>query len=71
MADNTENVSNTARGGGPLLSPKRLADHYELGLTRVYWECKYGVLKDVCIHWGRRLYVPARAAARIFGEEGE
>jgi hypothetical protein len=52
-----------------LLTPAQLAVRYHLGLTRVYSECRSGVLKDVCIHWGKRILIPTTAARRIFGEE--
>jgi len=28
-------------------------------------------LRDVCIHWGRRILIPASAAARIFEGGGD
>lgn len=54
---------------GSMFTPATLAGCYGLGLTKVYEECRSGVLKDVCVRWGRRIYIPATAAARIF--EGE
>ena len=59
---------------GPPLSPKQFAQKYGVGLTRVYEECRRedGLLHDVCVRWGRRILIPAAAAARIFeGEGGE
>ncbi len=66
MVDNTEKGPDTAGGGEPLLTPAQLAAHYHFGLTKVYEECRSGILRDICVRWGRRLYIPARAARRIF-----
>lgn len=55
--------------GEPPLSPKQFSQKYGVGLTRVYEECRSGVLKDACRHWGRRILIPASAAARLFDEE--
>jgi hypothetical protein len=76
MMGNTSDRAGANRGPGdtrhqPPLTPAQLAARYHLGLTKVYEECRAGILKDVCRHWGRRIYIPASAAARIFGEEVE
>jgi hypothetical protein len=66
----TETGPDAASAAGPLLTPAQLAARYGLGLTRVYEQCRQdGALRDVAVHWGRRILIPARAAARIFGEE--
>jgi hypothetical protein len=57
------------RATGPLLTPKQLGARYHLGRTKIYEECRHGVLRGVAVRWGRRIYIPASAAARIF--EGE
>ncbi len=74
MDHDTARGSSDTAGTRVLLSPTQLAAHYGLGLTRVYEECRRedGLLHDVCVRWGRRILIPAAAAARIFeGEGGE
>jgi hypothetical protein len=74
MGESSDRVSSekgrdASSGDRPLLTPAQLAERYGLGLTKVYEECRYGVLKDECVRWGRRILIPAQAARRMF--EGE
>ena len=52
--------------GQPVITPGQLASRYGVGLTKVYEECRHGILKDECVRWGRRILIPTAAAERIF-----
>ncbi|HET6497057.1 MAG TPA: hypothetical protein VFH61_17035 [Thermoleophilia bacterium] len=56
----------------PVMTPTQCAARYDIGRTKVYEECKHGILKDASVRWGRRILISSAAARRIFeGEEVE